>query len=281
MILSHWLAALALVGGPLQALAAKHHDFKECHQQSFCRRLRGIAERADNTGFRSPYTLDAPITTKGKDAASWTFPLHTSLYEDIQFELQLDFLQKGDGIARVRVDEVGSKLPWKRYDEAAKWALVESEPTLVSMKNVTQKTSKNGKLTTFTYGPELSLSLEVQHDPFHITFKQGQETVMTINDRNLFHMEHFREKESKQEVIEGGEGDAQVVLGSAEKKDTTWFEGEPDKDMFQETWSKWTDSKPKGTSNRDSLAKSSSHVSAFSHNDRSRRIRGRYLLPWS
>jgi alpha 1,3-glucosidase len=176
------------------------------------------------------------------------------LYTDINFELQLDFLKEGDGIARIRVDEVDSKLPWKRYDEASKWALLESEPTRADVKGVTQKTVDGGKTTVFTYGPSGGLSLEIEHEPLRITFKQGGEAVMVINDRNLFHMEHFRLKEDAadevNQTLEGGQEDSggQTVLQATSKPDTTWFEGEPDSDAFEEKWKSWTDSKPKGLS---------------------------------
>jgi len=257
MILTTWLAALALITTPLRVMAAKNHDFKLCQQQSFCRRLRGIADRADNEGFISPYSLESPVTTNdGKDGASWTFPMKTSLYEDIKFELRLDILKQGDGIARIRVDEVGSKLDWKRYDEAAKWALVDADPARADLGSVTQKTSHGGQTTTFTYGSRGDLSLEIKHSPLLITFKQGGDVVMVINERNLFHMEHFRMREdffvgdNDNATVDAAEsGDAQVVMGGKkEKPDTKWFEGEPDKDAFEERWKTWADAKPKGLS---------------------------------
>ena len=247
MIVSGWLAALVLVTAPLQVLSAKNHDFKLCQQQSFCRRLRGLGERSKNEGFQSPYSLESPVLrNKGQAGASWTFPLRTGLYADIEFELQLDILKAGDGIARIRVDEVNSKLPWKRYNEASKWALLESEPARADVKSVTQSSS-NG-VTTFTYGDANYLSLEIQHEPLLITFKQGGEVVMVINDQKLFHMEHFRLKdEETSQTIEGsGEGEGQVVMQTTTKPDTKWFEGEPDGEAFQEKWKQWTDSKPKG-----------------------------------
>lgn len=271
MILTTWLAALAIVATPLQVLAAKNHDFKLCQQQSFCRRLRGISERAESEGFSSPYSLEAPVVrNEGKDGASWTFPLKTSLYQDIQFELQLDILKQGEGIARIRVDEVNSKTSWKRYNEAAQWALLEAEPARADLASVKQKTSHGGKTTTFHYGTSGDLSLEIQHDPLLVTFKQGGETVLVINDRKLFHMEHFRAKEdffvdneteSSETHTVGAEGDVQVVMAAKEKKpDTKWFEGEPDKDAFEERWKTWADAKPKGRSGRPASRRSEGPV---------------------
>lgn len=232
------LVALSVSIGPTSA--AKYHDFKECHQQSFCRRLRGIAGRAEqDAGFTSPYSLGK--STGHQDEASWSFPLDTRLYNDVSFELQLDILDVDHGIPRIRVDEVGSALPLKRYNEAAKWALVEAEPSKKSLSNVQFTTTE--ATTTVEYGSLDNgdkLVVVLQHDPLLITFKQGNEDVMIINDRNLFHMEHFRTQ-----TTENAGDDQQKVLKTP-APDTTWFEGEPDKDAFAESWKQWKDSKPKG-----------------------------------
>jgi alpha 1,3-glucosidase len=232
--------------------AAKHGDFKTCSQSSFCRRLRSLSERSKAEGFYSPYSLEEGQLshTTQQAGASWTFPLNTELYEDIKFALTVDFLEKGDGIARLRVDEVGSKLPWKRYNEAAKWALVDAEPALTSVGNV-KKVSSSGQ-TVFEYGVKGQLELVIDHAPFKVTFRRDGEDIMYINERNLFHMEHFRAKEEAPAQVEAGEGavtgDQQVFSAGSTKKDTTWFEGEPDGHLWEETFSKWTDSKPKGMS---------------------------------
>lgn len=243
------LLVLVAVGSTTHA--AKHGDFKTCAQSSFCRRLRSLPERAQASGFHSPYSLGDGYLSRGrtqKDGASWTFPLNTELYADISFALTVDFLEKGDGIARLRVDEVDSKLPWKRYNEAGKWALVDPEPALTSIGNV-KKVSSRGR-TRFTYGIKSELELVVDHTPFKVTFRRNGEDVMYINERNLFHMEHFRSKEETPAQVEGGNtavaGDQQMFSASSGKKDTTWFEGEPDGELWEERFSKWTDSKSKG-----------------------------------
>lgn len=232
--------------------AAKHGDFKTCSQSSFCRRLRSLSERSQVDGFHSPYSLGEGqhSAIAQQDGASWTFPLNTELYPDIKFALGVDFLEKGDGIARLRIDEVDSKLPWKRYNEAAKWALVDPEPALTSVGNV-RKVSSTGQ-TLFKYGADAQLELVIDHAPFKVTFRRDGQDVMYINERNLFHMEHFRTKEEKPAQVDGGDGaaggDQQVFSATGAKKDTTWFEGEPDGELWEERFSKWTDSKPKGTS---------------------------------
>lgn len=248
----HWPLAflLLLVTVVSTTHAAKHGDFKTCTQSSFCRRLRSLPERAQASGFHSPYSLGEGYLTDGphKGGASWTFPLDTELYPEISFALTVDFLSKGDGIARLRVDEVGSKLPWKRYNEAANWALVDPEPALTAVGNVKKVSSK--VQTRFMYGVKSELELVVDHAPFKVTFRRNGEDVVYINERNLFHMEHFRSKVETPTQVEGGDaataGEQRVFSASSGKRDTTWFEGEPDAELWEERFSKWTDSKPKG-----------------------------------
>jgi alpha 1,3-glucosidase len=234
-----------LVAAALAAVttAVKQEDFKQCHQSSFCRRLRALGtKQADAPStFTSPYSLgDAVITIPGE--ASWTWPLRSSLYPEIQFELRVDVLAEGDGIVRVRADEIGSQTPFKRYNETAKWVLVNSEPPIASESTVKLKTSKG--VDTIKYG-DAGLSLEVVHSPLRITQLRNGKPEIVLNDRSLFHMEHFRikEQEKVEEVMSEGE---QMVLKGGEM-DRSWFE-EHDVDMFEEKWKQWTDSKPKGES---------------------------------
>ncbi|KAJ9118822.1 hypothetical protein QFC24_006021 [Naganishia onofrii] len=248
-----WPLALLLLFATFTstALGAKHGDFKTCSQSSFCRRLRSLSQRSTASGFHSPYSLGQGQQSdiSQKDGASWTFPLNTELYPEIKFALKVDFVEKGDGIARLRVDEVDSKLPWKRYNEAAKWALVDETPVLTSIGNV-RKVSSKGR-TSFKYGPGHSLELVIDHSHFKITFRRDGSDIMYINERGLFHMEHFRAKDEQQpaEAVDGAaapEGNQQVFSARPTHGDTTWFEGEPDGELWEERFSKWTDSKPKG-----------------------------------
>lgn len=249
------LAVLATLTLAPDALAVKHEDFKECHQTSFCRRLRSISTRqqealANKTEFSSPYSLGAPVATAStKGTASWTFPLASSLYPDITFTLRVDVLKAGDGIVRIRADEVDSASQWRRYNETAKWALLDAEPALATSSEV-KSTTSNG-VTTLNYGSDLSI--EIVHAPLKITMKRAGTPQVVFNDRSLFHVEHFRAKEfeveasneTDAEVKTEGEGE-QVVLATPEPKvDRSWFE-QDDESMFEERWKSWTDTKPKG-----------------------------------
>jgi alpha 1,3-glucosidase len=245
MRLSTWLLAVGALAPA--AFAVKSEDFKTCSQSSFCRRLRSIATRQAEAGntFTSPYSVESCSTPR--DKASWTFPLKSSLYPEVNFELKLDILAKGDGIARVRVDEVGSKTQWKRYDESARWALLDAEPELASLASVSVE-SPSASVTVLRYGPEGSrLSLQIEHSPLKITQLRAGKPQIILNDRGLFHMEHFRTKEQQEaEQVKVEEGGDQAAFAAGQKIDRKWFEGEPDSELFEERFRKWTDTKPKG-----------------------------------
>lgn len=204
----------------------------------------------------------------GGEKASWTFPLTTELYPEISFEVRVDFIApsgptsaSSDPIARLRVDEINSKTSWKRYNEASKWALINPNPELAERSAVKVKEGK--KVSVFTYGEGGRFTLEVEKAPFGVTFKQDGVVTMVINDRKLFHMEHFRLREDEQvtPVVEGsGEDETQVKVeeGAEEEqkvfaapagenqRSTAWFEGDADNDRWKESWKQWHDSKPKG-----------------------------------
>ncbi|ODO10934.1 hypothetical protein I350_01533 [Cryptococcus amylolentus CBS 6273] len=233
----HLILALATLFALLPlAPAVKHEDFRQCSQASFCRRLRSIGAKQEAAGksFQSPYSVADPIPSESD--GSWNWHVSSSLYPQIHFELRVDILQQGDGIARVRVDEVESSTPFKRYNETARWVLLDTEPALDASASI--KTS-NGK-SVISYGPSSSLSLEIVHSPLKITQLRNGKPEIVFNDRSLFHMEHFRVKDVEAQVSEG----EQVVLGG-DALDRSWFE-ESDADAFTEKWKKWTDSKPKG-----------------------------------
>ncbi len=213
---------LILLATATASLAVKQEDFKQCAQTSFCRRLRSIASRQEEPGFHSPYSLSSP---KGSlDSSSWTWDIRTSLYPEILFELRVDILA-GD-IARIRADEVGSKTPWKRYNETAQWALLEPEPPLGLA-----SLSSSQNVDTISYG---DLQLTIERSPLKITQLRAGIPEIIFNDRSLFHMEHFRLKDTEIET-QSQEGKTAI----------SWFETH-DADEFEESWKQWRDSKPKG-----------------------------------
>ncbi|KAG6333168.1 hypothetical protein ID866_5923 [Astraeus odoratus] len=218
-----------------QVLAFKASDFKTCAQSGFCRRGRALSARALAAGssWHSPYSVDPSSVVLASDQASFTASVKSSIYPAVQFGLDVRLHE--DGVVRVRMDEVGGLR--KRYDEAASWALVQ-EPHV--SRDIAWRVGKGA--VRAVYGEKKNIELVVEFEPLKVTLiRDGVEQVV-LNGRGLLHMEHFRTKEdSKPATIEGGEAQAPLQSNPA-----AWFEGEEQDAWWEETWSTWTDSKPKG-----------------------------------
>ena len=80
----------------------------------------------------------------------------------------------------------------------------------------------------------------VEYEPLRVVLRRAGVEQVVINGRGLLHMEHFRNKEPVVET-EGEEG--QEVLSVSPN---AWFEGEVQDAFWEESFLKWTDSKPKG-----------------------------------
>jgi len=226
---------LALVAQ--EGLAFKPHDFKTCSQSGFCRRGRALAQRAQDakSSWTSPYAIDTSNITVEDGKAVVKAGVKSSLYPDINFGLELRI--QDDGVVRVRMDEVGGLL--KRYDEAASWALI-SEPKI----SQSVKWTKGTKDLRATYGDN---EVVVQYEPLQITLNRNGKQQVVVNGKGLLHMEHFRKKPEPvaAESAEATEGETQAVL-SETVNPRAWFEGESEDALWEESFSSWTDSKPKG-----------------------------------
>ncbi|KAF8608373.1 glycoside hydrolase family 31 protein [Ceratobasidium sp. AG-I] len=237
MRLSTQLAIIAVLAEAV--LGVKHHDFKTCSQSGFCRRGRALAQRAHDTGtsWTSPYSVDTSKLRISSDRSTITVGVNSSIHPGIKFELSVAVHE--DGGARVRMDEIdGLK---KRYDGAADWALA-SKPELRGVKWNPVDGGVEGLWDDVT--------LRVRYEPLLVELVRNGRVEMSMNGRGLLHMEHFREKieakvEEKTEEAESTEGE-QVVVKQPEVKANAWFEGETEDDYWEEKFSSWTDSKPKG-----------------------------------
>lgn len=244
-------AALPLFLLPWSAVAVKKEDFKTCSQSAFCRRLRSLAPRAASSpSWASPYQILSPGAIETvEDASTIRFPVGSSLYPEAKFELRVDVV--GDGIARVRMDEIlGLR---QRYNEASRWTLVERA---LSRTDFDLKTDDISSSITYA-SKEDALELRIRHAPLLVElYRNGADVPdVVLNGRGLLHMEHFRLKasadsESKTNEIEAEKyeaDEAQSVVTSPVNR--TWFEGEAsewEKDLWEERFKTWTDSKPKG-----------------------------------
>ncbi|KAF8058741.1 glycoside hydrolase family 31 protein [Lyophyllum atratum] len=224
----------------------KAHDFKTCSQSGFCRRGRALSARAKETGsaWKSPYSVDPSSIAIASDQATFTAGVKSSLYPDINFGLELRV--HDDGVVRVRMDEVGGLR--KRYDEAASWALI-SEPTI--SKDI--KWTSGKKDIRAVYGKKKENELVVTFEPLRVALLRSGKEQVILNGQGLFHMEHFRtktpavtqtEEAAPKEGEEAGADEAQAVIKPVNPR--AWFEGDKEDDYWEETFSSWTDTKPKG-----------------------------------
>ena len=258
----------------------KAHDFKTCSQSGFCRRGRALSARAtearaQGASWVSPYSVDpASIRESDGGKARLTADVRSSLYPDIRFGLDVRIHE--DGVVRVRMDEVGGLR--KRYDETASWALI-AEPTL--RKDV--KWVKGKKEIRTTYGGKKKDEVEVvvTYEPLKVSLLRGGKEQVVLNGQGLLHMEHFRQKVEPPPPAPEVEGEpqpatteGQVPLKMAENP-RLWFEGETEDAYWEETFSSWTDSKPKGRH----LSNSYNTFHAHNLQSRSRISITRYQLP--
>ena len=218
----------------------KTHDWKTCSQSAFCRRGRALSGRAKEAGkeWRSPYSIDPASVEVASDTATFSAAVKSVLYPEIKFKLDLQVLQ--DGVVRVRMDEVDGLR--KRYDEAASWALI-SDP---KVSNEVQWVVGTKDIRA-TYGEKKDITVVVEFNPLKVSMLRAGKEEIVLNGKGLLHMEHFRTKEEPkaEKIPEEGldEDDAQQVMDM--NPANTWFEGEPD-GWWEEKFSTWTDSKPKG-----------------------------------
>ncbi|KAF8904918.1 alpha-glucosidase [Mucidula mucida] len=211
--------------------AVKTNDFKTCDKSGFCRRGRALSARAKEAGssWRSPYSVDSSSIAISPEEAAATALVKSSLYPDINFEL--DVRVHDDGVVRVRMDEKDGLR--KRYDEAASWALV-SEPAI--SKDVHWVAGK--KDLKATYG---DVSVIVGYAPLTVTLLRNSKPQIVLNGEGLLHMEHFR---TQAEEIKADGEEAQIVVEVENPR--AWFEGAEEDALWEEKFNTWTDSKPKG-----------------------------------
>ncbi|KAG2067925.1 glycoside hydrolase family 31 protein [Suillus decipiens] len=214
-------------------LAFKQSDFKTCSQSGFCRRGRALAARAQESpsSWRSPYSIEPPKLNPHQPG--FTTSVHSSIHPSVEFVLDVIIHEKG--IVRVRMDEKNGLR--KRYNEAAQWALI-GEP--LSSDDVLWTIDR--EKAKAVYGPKKDMELVVDFNPLKITLFRGGMEQVVLNGRGLLHMEHFRTKENSKPA-EHIEGEGQSVL---QVNPATWFEGDTQDAFWDETFSTWTDTKPKG-----------------------------------
>lgn len=224
-------------------LAFKPESFKTCTQSGFCRRGRALSARAHAAGqsWHSPYYIDPSSILPDPTDALFTALVKSTVYPHLGFALEVRAHE--DGVVRVQMDQVAGLR--RHYNEAASWALVR-DPPLSKSSHVKWVVGKSETRTS--YGSKgATFEVVVQHNPLKVTFYKNGEEQVVLNGRGLLHMEHFRTKQDTQPPqIEGADAE-QVPL---HVNNAAWFEGEQQDAWWEETWSTWTDSKPKGNTSR-------------------------------
>jgi alpha 1,3-glucosidase len=221
------------------SVAFKAHDFKTCSQAGFCRRGRALSTRAKEAStWTSPYSIQPDSINISDGQAKFTATVISSLYPEINFGLDVRIQE--DGVVRVRMDEVDGLR--KRYDEAASWALI-AEPNLSDH----VKWMKGKKSLKAVYGEKNDIEVVVAYQPLRVSLLRSGKEQIVLNGQGLLHMEHFRTKveQNKTEENPPVEGEAGQAPLKAENP-RAWFEGDTEDDYWEETFSSWTDSKPKG-----------------------------------
>lgn len=225
------------------AFALKTGDWKTCSQSGFCRRGRALSSRAkEATSWKSPYSVDTSSIAVASNQASFTAAVTSSIYPTIKFGLEVRVHK--DGVVRVRMDEVDGLR--KRYDEAASWALIQ-EPEI--SQDIQWTIGK--KDVRAIYGVKKETEIVVSFAPLKVVLLRNGKEQVVLNGQGLLHLEHFRTKdvveETKSEDVpeEGLDADdeAQKVL---KVNPAAWFEGNDEDAWWSESFSSWTDSKPKG-----------------------------------
>lgn len=217
------------------ATAVKMNDWKTCSQSGFCRRGRALSARAKAaaSSWVSPYSVDLATASVSSDQSIFKAGVTSSLYPDIKFSLEVRI--HDDGVVRVRMDEVDGLR--KRYDEAAGWALI-TEP----------KVSKDISWMIGPFKDEAlayyrdNIEINVQFKPLKIVLRRHGEEEVVLNGQGLLHMEHFRNKPTEPEPVEGTESQKPIEVDTS----TQWFEGEKQDAWWEESFHNWEDTKPKG-----------------------------------
>lgn len=143
-------------------------------------------------------------------------PIIISFYESGAARLVIDEGRRMKELIELRH---GSKANKKRYDEAEKWATV-GELELSDSATLEQKAS-DGSSYLVKYGSSDRFRAILRPSPFEVEFQTDGQTNIHINSHGLMNMEHWRPKSDE----------------PSDEDESTWWE---------ETFQKFTDSKPRG-----------------------------------
>ena len=214
------------------AACVKQQDFKLCKQSSFCNRLRSLKDRkSSSTVWESPYILDGNINNDN-DSAKFKWNLKNLLApSNISFDLVIDILL--NGLIRIRIDEHQGL--YQRYNLTSDYILIQ-QPILMDINSIDVKSYNDVDILNFVTSNKSNMELTINHKPFHILLKNKDtnEYVIDINGEGLFHIEHYRQKDENF-------NDSNHVWKSEQP-----FEDDSIDGLWEETFNRRRDSKPKG-----------------------------------
>ena len=226
-----WLA-LVLIAFAASVEAVKRGDFKTCSQSGFCRRLRDLPTSSSS----SLYSIKSETASYDASSGLFTAEISSAIWPEAHFGLSIGVTSK-DGLARLRVDEVGGLR--QRYNETSRWALL-AEPSLAT--NV--EYSKKGNQGTLTWKHAAhTQQAKISFSPLKIEFIRDGETHVSFNEQNLFHMEHFRVKKVGTDTQDPPDVEIDEKVKQARQ---TWEPYMSEDGAWEETFNGHPDSKPKG-----------------------------------
>ncbi|ODV87756.1 glycoside hydrolase family 31 protein [[Candida] arabinofermentans NRRL YB-2248] len=200
-MLNRWCSILVLVALlfgllPSPAGAVKSYLFKTCNDSGFCHRNRHFASEVAKIGsdFESRYSINSQDLSIKKDKGLVEGSLLKRLNDGSHVSLPFQISVLSDLNLRLKVNEertgFNSKaLNSKRYDEASKWAFTQ-EPDLTTFDY-----SLSDDTLVLTYGEYQAI---VNLTQFKIEILYKGTLRITMNDRNLLNMEHYRTKEQQE-----------------------------------------------------------------------------------
>ena len=173
---------------------------------------------------------------------------------DARFSFEVRF--QSDGVARVLVDEVGGLR--QRYNESAKWSLVDSAPVQPPTGAALYTASVTAKSSSIKYGAG-RFEVVIDHRPIKLTFLRDGQPHIVLNERSLLNMEHFRERAVDKpaevnppdmQVQEPDQTNAADVIGSVSADELPYpgFADADEEGMWEETFGGKRDSKKRGAS---------------------------------
>ncbi|TPX32725.1 hypothetical protein SmJEL517_g04192 [Synchytrium microbalum] len=222
----------------------KREDFKACDQSGFCRRQQAYASIADTStspSFTSPYEL-IPSSVQVDHGAGTLKADVVDTERNVPYVLHVSLLK--DATARVKFGEANPLYP--RFDMLDALTRTGIQDVPISIANYTKSTSATSPLRIQLGGTpnNLEVLLVIQPKPFKFEFLIDGDPVMAFNGRGYLYYEHSRKKEDDANppaVVDQTGGETAATPSDLDK-----LKEELKRDLWEETYKTFVDSKPHG-----------------------------------